>query len=92
MTYKQIEATREVRLWITQIAVPIVTVAIASGIAIPEVRQAVTTQCSKIGKAISNKLKKKEKKEKEKVNNQDDYSVFHVEFNKNTNEYRMKRL
>lgn len=41
MTYKQIEASRELRLWIGQVIVPAVTMAVALAVAlasIPEVR------------------------------------------------------
>ena len=37
MTYKQIEASRELRLWIGQVIVPAVTMAVALA-SIPEVR------------------------------------------------------
>ena len=40
MTYKQIEATREVRLWIGQIIVPAATLA-ATTLAIPGVKEAI---------------------------------------------------
>ena len=40
MTYKQIEASREARLWLGQIIVPALTFA-ATTLAIPEVRQAI---------------------------------------------------
>ena len=43
MTYKQIDASREVRLWIGQIIVPAITLA-ATTMAIPEVRQAVAAK------------------------------------------------
>lgn len=39
MTYKQIEASRELRLWIGQVIVPAVTMAVALA-SIPEVRNA----------------------------------------------------
>ena len=40
MTYKQIEASREARLWITQVIVPAACVAMM----IPEVRETVITK------------------------------------------------
>jgi len=43
MTYKQIEASRELRLWIGQIIVPVTSVAVTM-LAIPEVRQNVATK------------------------------------------------
>ena len=50
MTYKQIEAAREARLWIGQIIVPVAIV-----LSIPEVRQAVKAKAED----ITTKLKKK---------------------------------
>ena len=43
MTYKQIEASREARLWIGQVIVPAVT-CVTIAMANPEVRKAVTTK------------------------------------------------
>ena len=45
MKRKNVGAAREVRLWIGQIIVPGVTV-LASALAIPEVRQAVTAKAT----------------------------------------------
>lgn len=89
MTYKQIEASREVRLWITQIAVPIVTTTIAAGVAIPEVRQAVVKKCKKIGNSISKKMKKEEKKAVEEFNLND--NVVRI-YDDTTGEYRIRRM
>ena len=50
MTYKQIEAAREARLWIGQIIVPTAII-----LSIPEVRQAVKVKAED----IKTKLKKK---------------------------------
>lgn len=47
MTYKQIEAIRELRLWIGQIIVPAVTMAVALT-SIPEVRNAASTKIKKL--------------------------------------------
>lgn len=66
MTYKQIETSREIRLWIGQVIVPSVTV-IGTMMAVPEVRQAVVTKVSNVGKSIKNKLNKENKKRKFKV-------------------------
>lgn len=57
MTYKQIEASREVRLWIGQIIVPAITLA-ATAMAIPEVRQAVAAKADSIKRSIKYKFKK----------------------------------
>lgn len=53
MTYKQIEAMREARLWIGQIIVP-ATSAIVMALTIPEVRQAVAAKAN----SIKSKFKK----------------------------------
>ena len=57
MTYKQIEASREVRLWIGQIIVPAITIA-ASTLAIPEVRQAVAAKARDVKQSIERKIKR----------------------------------
>ena len=58
MKRRNIEAAREVRLWIGQIVVPAVTLA-ASTMAIPEVRQAVAAKARLVKRNIDEKLKKK---------------------------------
>lgn len=60
MTYKQIEASREVRLWIGQIFVPAITLA-ATTMAIPEVRQAVATKAKSVKNSIERKMKKEKR-------------------------------
>lgn len=57
MTWKRIEAMREMRLWIGQIVVPTVTL-VAAAMAIPEVREAVATKADQIKESINNKIKK----------------------------------
>ena len=59
MTYKQIEAAREVRLWIGQIIVPAATLAVTT-LAIPEVREAVAVKAKQVKNKIENKMKKEE--------------------------------
>lgn len=59
MNYKQIEASREARLWLGQIIVPAIGLAVAV-LAIPEVRQAVVLKADDIKRSIKNKTKKKE--------------------------------
>lgn len=58
MTYKQIEASREARLWIGQIIVPAVTFA-ATTLAIPEVRQAIAMKAMSVKQSIEQKMKRK---------------------------------
>lgn len=57
MTYKQIEASREIRLWIGQIIIPAVTVA-ATMMTIPEVRQSAAEKTDKLKRNIRTKFKK----------------------------------
>lgn len=59
MTYKQIEASREVRLWIGQIIVPGIML-LGSALAIPEVRDAVATKARSLKQSIETKMKRKE--------------------------------
>lgn len=61
MTYKQIEASREARLWIGQIVVPAITLA-ATSLAIPEVRQAVAAKADEVKRSIRNKHRKNKSK------------------------------
>ena len=56
MTYKQIEASREIRLWIGQIIVPAITVAVST-LAIPEVRQDVAAKARNVKENIERKIK-----------------------------------
>lgn len=51
MTYKQIEASREVRLWITQVVVPMFGVAMM----IPEAREAVVAKAKEVKNKIVGK-------------------------------------
>ncbi|HHU80916.1 MAG TPA: hypothetical protein GXZ35_06230 [Acholeplasmataceae bacterium] len=58
MTYKQIEASREVRLWIGQIIVPAASMAIAI-MSIPQVRQTIGGKAASIKESIQNKIKRR---------------------------------
>ena len=57
MTFKQIETSREIRLWIAQIIVPAITAA-AIAMSVPEVRRTVVEKASNIKETIRNKFKK----------------------------------
>ena len=48
MTYKQIEASREVRLWLTQVLIPAFGVAMM----IPEARAAVVAKAKEFGSKV----------------------------------------
>ena len=57
MSYKQIEASREARLWVGQILVPAVSAAVAV-LSIPEVREMVATKANQVKCSIENKMKR----------------------------------
>lgn len=59
MTYKQIEASREARLWIGQVIIPAITV-VGAAMTVPEVRKAVTEKANIVKTAIKKKFKKGE--------------------------------
>lgn len=59
MTYKQIEASREARLWIGQVIIPAIAV-VGAVMTVPEVRKAVTEKANNIKTAIKKKFKKGE--------------------------------
>ena len=59
MTWKQIETGREVRLWIGQVVVPVITLA-ATALAIPEVRSTIKEKTNDLKSRIQTKFKKKE--------------------------------
>lgn len=55
MNWKQIETSREVRLWLTQIVLPVVTVVMF----VPEARNAVVEKTKKVKETIKTKFAKK---------------------------------
>lgn len=57
MTYKQIEASREARLWISQVIVPTALI-VGSLLTVPEVRTAVADKSKQVKESIKAKLKK----------------------------------
>lgn len=52
MTYKQLETSREIRLWLGQIIVP----AVAGAMMFPEVREKVKSSAQNIKSKIKNKI------------------------------------
>lgn len=54
MNWKQIETSREIRLWITQIALPIATVVMM----VPESRKVVIEKTRKVKESIKTKFAK----------------------------------
>lgn len=57
MTYKQIEASRERRLWLGQVIIPTVTT-VATLLAIPEVRSTIANKARNVKMSIKQKFKK----------------------------------
>lgn len=57
MTYKQLEASREARLWLGQIIIPTVTGVVAL-MTVPEVREAVAAKATEVKERIKAKTKK----------------------------------
>lgn len=57
MTYKQIEASREARLWLSQIVIPAAGVAVMA-MANPEIKQAVSNKYKDVKASIEKKFKK----------------------------------
>ena len=57
MTWKQIETSREGRIWTVEVLIPIA--AIATGIlAVPEIRKAASTKINNAKQRIKNKFKR----------------------------------
>ena len=57
MTWKQIETSREVRLWVGQIVVPIVTT-VGAMMMVPEVRTTIIDKSSELKSRVKAKFKK----------------------------------
>lgn len=58
MTYKQIEACREARLWVTQVIAPTLVLTTAVVMANPELKESVTAKFNEVKAKIQNKLHK----------------------------------
>lgn len=54
MTHKQIDASREARLWITQVIVPLIGI----GAMIPEIREAAIAKAKEVKRKITDKTYK----------------------------------
>lgn len=57
MTRRQIDASRERRLWISQVIIPSLTL-VATAMAIPEVRETVKVKANEIRFKIESRMKK----------------------------------
>ena len=65
MTHKQIEQSREARLWLGQIVIPAATL-VVSTLAIPEVREPVVAMIKEVNESIKrNRIKRRLKKVEE---------------------------
>lgn len=58
MTYKQIEASREARLWVTQVIVPTLVLGATVVMTNPELKEKATTKLNDVKSMIKNKLQK----------------------------------
>ena len=58
MTYKQIEASREMRLWITQVIVPATLMVATVFATVPEVKHEAAEKIKDVKQAIGRKFKK----------------------------------
>lgn len=58
MNYRQIETSREIRLWIGQIIVPAASVTLAV-LSIPEVRQKIGRKATNIKESVQNKIRRR---------------------------------
>ena len=58
MTWKHIEASREVRLWLTQVIMPVAGIFTTAMVMVPEFREAVTTGAKNVKNKIESVLHK----------------------------------
>lgn len=58
MTWRQIETSREARLWITQVIVPVLGMATALVVAVPEIRDMAVAKFTEAKEKIKFKLHK----------------------------------
>ena len=65
MTYKEIENSRNKRLWVTQVIIPVATLATSVVVAVPEARNAIVDKTVQVKDSIKEKFSKKESKQEE---------------------------
>ena len=58
MTYKQIEASREIRLWVTQVILPVLGIGTVLVTTNPELRDKIATNAKSVKDKINLKLHK----------------------------------
>lgn len=62
MTYKDIEGSRNIRLWLVQVVVPLTSLAATTLIALPEARHAMGDAVGKINKSVKRLFKRESKR------------------------------
>jgi hypothetical protein len=67
MTYKDIESSRNARLWITEVIMPVTTLAVTALIMLPDVRHAMGDKVVQIKNSIKNTFKKESGKTSNRV-------------------------
>ena len=67
MTYKQIENSRNKRLWLTQVLIPVASIATYIGVESPRTREAVVEKVVQLKNSAKQKIFKKESKNKKKT-------------------------
>ena len=58
MTYRQIESSRETRLWITQVVMPALGMVTALAATVPEFREGLVTKTKEIKEKVKSKFHK----------------------------------
>ena len=67
MTYKHIEASRNARLWITQVMIPTATIVTTTLIAFPKTGHTIAKKAIDVKNTIKNKFNKKESTDSNRV-------------------------
>lgn len=67
MTYKDIENSRNKRLWVTQVMIPVATLATTVIIAIPEARETLVKKTVQAKNSIKKTFSKKESKNNDEI-------------------------
>lgn len=68
-SYREIEASRNTRLWVTQVIIPVATLATSVMVAVPEIRKATVKSLGKAKDSVKNALTKKDKESKSEPRN-----------------------
>lgn len=67
--YREIEASRNTRLWVTQVVLPVATLATSVMVLAPEIREATAKSLGKAKDSVKNVFTKKEKEAKSEPRN-----------------------